>query len=182
MPLPFLAELYVNGTPAWMPDAWLLGRAAAAVGVVALAKVYFGGRRNGSERNMHGKVVLVTGGTSGVGAAAALELARRGAQVVLLTRQPASAPAGVELVDELRARAGHEMVYAEAGRPGVAAERAALRHALAGQRAAAAAGRGGPLRGHAPRVGGNPRAGRARTGLSAPGWSTIWPTSTCWRC
>jgi len=42
---------------------------------------------------MKGKTVVITGGTSGVGQAAAEELARRGARIVLVARDPARAEA-----------------------------------------------------------------------------------------
>ena len=31
MPLPFLAELYLNGAPAWMPEPWRLVKAGTGV-------------------------------------------------------------------------------------------------------------------------------------------------------
>lgn len=66
-----------------------------------------------SQRKMHGCVVLLTGGTSGVGAEVAFELASRGAQLVLLTRMPGSDPFLVEYIDDLRARTGNQMIYTE---------------------------------------------------------------------
>ncbi len=39
-------------------------------------------------RAMHGKTVVITGGTSGIGLAGALDLARRGARIVLIARDP----------------------------------------------------------------------------------------------
>jgi NAD(P)-dependent dehydrogenase (short-subunit alcohol dehydrogenase family) len=53
------------------------------------------------------------GGTSGIGAAITAELASRGAQIVLLTRYPASDPFLVEYVQDIRARTGNDLVYAE---------------------------------------------------------------------
>ena len=113
MPIHFLASIAYHGLPAWFPDPWRLAKYTSAAGAIALTKWYSSGRNNPSERNMHGRVVLITGGTSGIGAATALELARRGAQIVLLTRQPPSDPFLVELIDDLRARSGNNLVYAE---------------------------------------------------------------------
>ncbi|WP_423776847.1 SDR family NAD(P)-dependent oxidoreductase [Bacillus velezensis] len=64
-----------------------MAKVVPAVLVIVLVKLFSAGVKNSSERKMHGKVVLVTGGTSGIGAAAVLDLASRGAQIVLLTRQ-----------------------------------------------------------------------------------------------
>ncbi|KAL2175719.1 uncharacterized protein P884DRAFT_271372 [Thermothelomyces heterothallicus CBS 202.75] len=113
MPIPFLASLYFNGYPPWMPEPYRLLKYATAFSAVTLTKWYSSGRHNPAERNMHGRVVLITGGTSGIGAVAAYELARRGAQVVLLTRTPPSDSYVVEYVEDLRARTGNHMVYAE---------------------------------------------------------------------
>jgi len=55
------------------------------------------------EKPFHGKVVVVTGATSGLGRATAVLLARLGAQVVAVGR---NVQAGAALVDELRQRPG----------------------------------------------------------------------------
>ena len=62
---------------------------------------------------MHGKVVMITGGTSGIGASATLELAERGAQIVLLTHQSPSDIFLVDYIEDLRERTGNELIYAE---------------------------------------------------------------------
>ncbi len=113
MPLAFLTAVYFDGLPWWFPDPVRLLKATTALTALGITKWYSSGRSNPSERNMHGRVVLITGGTSGIGASTAYELARRGAQVVLLTRQPASDPFLAEFVDDLRARSGNQMIYAE---------------------------------------------------------------------
>ena len=62
---------------------------------------------------MHGKVIILTGGTSGIGASIALDLATRGAQLVLLTHQPPSDIFVVDYIEDLRERSGNELIYAE---------------------------------------------------------------------
>ncbi|KXX76108.1 Retinol dehydrogenase 13 [Madurella mycetomatis] len=113
MPLPFLASIFFDGLPPWFPEPWRLAKYTTAAGAVALTKWYTSGRSNPSERNLHGRVVLITGGTSGIGAATAVELAQRGAQIVLLTRQPPSDPFLIEYVDDLRKRTNNQLIYAE---------------------------------------------------------------------
>lgn len=113
MPIPFLFSVYQYGLPEWFPDPWKLAGVTGAMGALAVTKRYFNGALNLTERNMHGRVVMITGGTSGVGAAAALELAKRGAQLVLLTQLPASDPFLVEYVDDLRAKTNNQLIYAE---------------------------------------------------------------------
>ncbi|EAQ88120.1 hypothetical protein CHGG_04739 [Chaetomium globosum CBS 148.51] len=113
MPLPFLASLYFDGYPPWLPDPYLILKYTTAAAAITLTKWYSGGRANTAERNMHGRVVLMTGGTSGIGAATAYELARRGAQLVLLTRLPPTDAFLVEYIDDLRTRTGNQMIYAE---------------------------------------------------------------------
>jgi NAD(P)-dependent dehydrogenase (short-subunit alcohol dehydrogenase family) len=113
MPFPFILHVYNYGLPEWFPDPWKLAGVTGALGALAITKRYFNGALNLTERNMHGRVVIMTGGTSGVGAAAALELAKRGAQLCLLTQVPASDPFLVEYIDDLRARTNNQLIYAE---------------------------------------------------------------------
>ncbi len=56
---------------------------------------------------MQGRICLITGGTSGIGKTAATDLARRGATVVLLGRNPEKLRAAVE---EMRAQTGNRKV------------------------------------------------------------------------
>lgn len=113
MPLPFLASVYFEGWPDYLPPPRKLFTVVGSALALAATKRWFSGATTLAERKMHGCVVLLTGGTSGVGAEVAFELARRGAQLVLLSRRPGSDPFLVDYVDSLRARANNEMIYTE---------------------------------------------------------------------
>ncbi|KAI2466813.1 NAD(P)-binding protein [Annulohypoxylon bovei var. microspora] len=117
MPIPFIWETFVNGPPAWVPgwarDPWALFQIGAAAAFLFVLKRYFSGARTLTERNMHGRVVMITGGTSGIGTVVARELAARGAQIVLLTRLPPSNPFLADYVGELREQTNNQMIYAE---------------------------------------------------------------------
>ncbi|KAF2230090.1 NAD(P)-binding protein [Viridothelium virens] len=84
---------------------WLVG--------IYLLKWFFGGARNTSERNMHSKVVMITGGTSGIGAEVARELASRGAQLILLTQQPLTDAFLIDYIMDLRTSTNNELINAE---------------------------------------------------------------------
>lgn len=62
---------------------------------------------------MHGKVVLVTGGTSGVGEAIVRDLATKGAQIVLLTQHVLGDPFLVEFIDDIRQDTNNHLITAE---------------------------------------------------------------------
>jgi NAD(P)-dependent dehydrogenase (short-subunit alcohol dehydrogenase family) len=113
MPLPFLQNILFNGPPEWMPDALTLFTVVAVAGTLYGIKVYSSGAPNPVEKDMYGKVVIITGGTSGIGAATAYALAQKGAQIVLLTRLPASNPFLADFVGEMRTKTGNDMIYAE---------------------------------------------------------------------
>lgn len=53
------------------------------------------------------------GGTSGVGAAIALDLATRGAQIILLTQHAPTDPFLAEYIEDLRDRTSNNLIYAE---------------------------------------------------------------------
>lgn len=112
MPLAFLSDYFWVGVPG-LPGPLTALKIVAAVLVIGLLKWYAAGKVNTSERQMHSKVVMMTGGTSGIGAATALALAQRGAQLVLLVHQSPKDIFLVEYIDDLREQSGNEMIYAE---------------------------------------------------------------------
>ncbi|KAG6183751.1 hypothetical protein E4U27_001238 [Claviceps purpurea] len=103
-----------NGPPDWLRDnAYTILAATVAITALYFLKVWTSGAINTAEKNLHGKVILITGGTSGIGAMAAQEMAGRGAQLVLLTQTPPSDPFLVEYIQDLRDRTNNQLIYAE---------------------------------------------------------------------
>lgn len=76
---------------------------------------------------LHDKVILVTGGTSGIGAGCSRHFAKLGARVVLASNQPGP---GRELEAELRA-AGHQATFVEADVASEASVQAMIQRTLA---------------------------------------------------
>ncbi|KAK4574483.1 hypothetical protein LTR86_001324 [Recurvomyces mirabilis] len=96
-----------------IPFIWPILRALPWLVGLYLVKSFFSGSSNGSERNMHGKLVLVTGGTSGIGEAVVRNLSTRGAQIVLLTQHSLTDPFIVEYVDDIRKDTNNQLITAE---------------------------------------------------------------------
>jgi NAD(P)-dependent dehydrogenase (short-subunit alcohol dehydrogenase family) len=66
--------------------------------------------RSGAEdAPMSAKTVVITGGTSGIGHAAALDLARQGARIVLVARDPERAEATLKQLRRISPEAGHAL-------------------------------------------------------------------------
>ncbi|RMD39813.1 hypothetical protein DV735_g5313, partial [Chaetothyriales sp. CBS 134920] len=112
MPIPLLAEGFGRGLSG-IPYAWPVIKTVPWIALVVLLKWYFSGATCRAERVMHGKVVLVTGGTAGIGSAVVRELATRGAQIVLLTRHAPNDPFLVDYIQDLRSQTNNELIYAE---------------------------------------------------------------------
>ncbi|HZC16695.1 MAG TPA: SDR family oxidoreductase [Caulobacteraceae bacterium] len=62
---------------------------------------------------MDGKVVVITGATSGIGQVAAVELARRGARIVLIARDPARADRALAEINRAAPGLAHRAVFAD---------------------------------------------------------------------
>ncbi|KAF9769247.1 hypothetical protein IL306_013334 [Fusarium sp. DS 682] len=114
MPLVLILGLLENGIPEQVRQH---GRTIIytilTLTLLSLLKVWTSGRKNPSQRLLHGKVVMMTGGTSGIGAQTALGLASQGAQLVLLTQAPPSDPFLVEYIQDLRQKTNNQMIYTE---------------------------------------------------------------------
>jgi NAD(P)-dependent dehydrogenase (short-subunit alcohol dehydrogenase family) len=112
MPLNIIQQILFDGFSS-VPHAPLIAKAILASVLLYVLKLYFSGARNQSERVLHGKVVIITGGTSGIGATVARELASRGAQLILLTRHPLSDPFLVDYIDDLRTTTKNDLITVE---------------------------------------------------------------------
>ncbi|OAA58289.1 short chain dehydrogenase/reductase family [Cordyceps fumosorosea ARSEF 2679] len=114
MPVPTIFYLFEHGPPQWLRDrAVPITIAIAVLTLLYLVKRYTSGATYETNKPMHGKVVMMTGATSGVGAEVAFDLAQRGAQLVLLTHAPTSDPFLADYVQELRDRTSNQLIYAE---------------------------------------------------------------------
>lgn len=111
MPLNILGAMLIDG-PDVLPGWEYIKTYGPVVAVVGAMKYYFAGTFNTWERDMHGKVFLITGGTSGVGAQIAFQLATKGAQVILLTRNVDDAWI-IDYVEDLREKTNNFLIYAE---------------------------------------------------------------------
>ncbi|KAF4452977.1 alcohol dehydrogenase [Fusarium austroafricanum] len=114
MPLVLFLGVLENGVPEVIRQhARTIIYTLITLTFLTLLKVWFSGRTNPTTRLLHGKVVMMTGGTSGIGAQTALGLAQQGAQLVLLTQAPPSDPFLVEYIQDLRQKTNNQMIYTE---------------------------------------------------------------------
>ncbi|KAL3470996.1 hypothetical protein BJX99DRAFT_250766 [Aspergillus californicus] len=112
MPIPLITQGVVEGLSS-IPYIYTVFKVVPWVLLIVALKYYFGGARNGSERMMHSKVVMVTGGTSGIGASVVQELATRGAQIILLTQHAQSDIFLIEYIEDLRKSTKNQLIFAE---------------------------------------------------------------------
>lgn len=111
MPLNYLGALVLQG-PENVAGWHTIKTYGPIVLLLAGTKYFFGGAKNTWERDLHGKVYIITGATSGMGARIAYELASKGAQVILLVRSTHDAWL-IGFVEDLRTTTNNFMIYAE---------------------------------------------------------------------
>ncbi|KAI5963297.1 uncharacterized protein KGF55_003089 [Candida pseudojiufengensis] len=115
MPVDFLTSVFFDGPeviPYWDQIKEYGPTILPILLSIIFAKYYFRGSTNTWERDLHGKVYIITGGTSGIGAALAFELATKGAQLILLTRRTNDLWLA-EYIEDLRDKTNNPLIYAE---------------------------------------------------------------------
>ncbi|KAI9760703.1 MAG: hypothetical protein M1840_002351 [Geoglossum simile] len=112
MPVYILLEGFSHGLSA-IPYGGAILKLTACISLVYILKRFFGGATYTAERLMHSKVVMITGGTSGIGAEVARALALQGAQLILLTHHAPSDPFLVDFIMDLRNQTNNDLIYTE---------------------------------------------------------------------
>ena len=83
---------------------------AATIAVLYAGKRYFQGGRCHSTKRLDGKTVVITGGNTGIGKETAVDLAKRGARVIIGCR---NLEKGKEALKEIQERSGSKDVFLE---------------------------------------------------------------------
>lgn len=114
MAIAFVFNVILHGPPAFLRQhAYPIAYTLLTVTLLTIIKLYASGRTSPAEKPLHGKVIILTGGTSGIGAQVAHDLASRGAQLVLLSQTRADDPFLFEYIQDLRDSTNNQLIYSE---------------------------------------------------------------------
>ncbi|KAJ7623864.1 hypothetical protein DFH06DRAFT_1104631 [Mycena polygramma] len=96
----------------YFPSEYTVHIVATLIAVLATRRIAQG-RWTTRERDMHARVVVVTGGFTPLGLTLLESLAHRGAHIIALTPHPVSSPLVSTYIDLLRSTTSNENIYAE---------------------------------------------------------------------
>lgn len=96
----------------YFPSQYAVHISAAVVTVLVL-RAFSQGPRTSRERDLHGRVILITGGFTPLGVTLMQDLAQRGAHIIALTAEEVNSPRVAVLVDLIRSTTSNELVFAE---------------------------------------------------------------------
>jgi len=113
MPLNIFTAVVFNGTDSIPHFDLMVYRIIPILSSIIFIKWLFKGKKNIWERNMHGKVFILTGATStnGMGASVAYDLALRGAQLIILSSKMDEFTN--DFIMDLREKTENELIYSE---------------------------------------------------------------------
>lgn len=113
MPLNIFTAVIFNGTDSIPHFDLILYRILPIVATIGFLKWMFKGKKNIWERNLHGKVFILTGATSsnGMGASVAYDLAMKGAQLIILSSKMDQFT--IDFIHDLRRKTENELIYSE---------------------------------------------------------------------
>ncbi|XBW38747.1 hypothetical protein QEN19_004334 [Hanseniaspora menglaensis] len=113
MPLNIFTAVVFNGTDAIPHFDLMVYRVIPIVATIVFIKWMFKGKKNIWERNLHGKVYILTGATTsnGMGATVAYDLALKGAQLIILSSKMDQFT--TDFIYDLRTKTENELIYSE---------------------------------------------------------------------
>ncbi|KAH8110510.1 hypothetical protein DFH11DRAFT_1620114 [Phellopilus nigrolimitatus] len=108
MPLHILATLL----PKYYPSQYQVQIGLLVIAIVAI-RTYAQGRSTNRERDLHGRVILLTGSFTSIGSLLMEALSRRGAHIIALSHLPVDSPQVTLIVEALRETTKNESIFAE---------------------------------------------------------------------
>ncbi|KAH7929511.1 hypothetical protein BV22DRAFT_1043814 [Leucogyrophana mollusca] len=97
---------------AWLPSNYYV-HVLVAIGAVVVVHAFAQGRTTSRERDMHARVVLITGGFTPLGLTLIQSLAERGAHIIALSQKPIDDPEVDLLVTLLRSTTKNDQIFSE---------------------------------------------------------------------